>query len=345
MTSPRVSVLMAVYNGERYLAQAVDSILSQTYTDFEFIIVDDCSTDGTASLLSRYQDSRVRVIRNHQNMRVSRSINQCLPMCRGEYIARMDADDISQPERFATQVTYLDENLDIGVVGCSVDCIDTQGVVIGDQQLALNSGTLMQWNILFNSTFVNSSTMLRRSLLNRVGEYDPSFDPAEDYELWYRLLQVTNGVNLSTCLHQLRLHSDSLSATKNSTQQHNAARVSQRAMSGLLGHPVPFEHVLAMHTATYSTTAEINAHARLLADLYHAFIRQHALTPAEMRWLHATCARSLYSLARRSPSPIQTARLFARAAVTSPALTLDWLNRQARQRLGIAPHPVSPSAA
>ena len=119
LTSPRVSVVMSVYNGERYLAEAIDSILGQSMSDLEFIVIDDGSTDGTPRILEKYtaRDERVWVVRNERNLGLTRSLNRCLSLARGEYFARQDADDISLPERLALQVQLLDANPHVGAIG------------------------------------------------------------------------------------------------------------------------------------------------------------------------------------------------------------------------------------
>ena len=118
-TAPMVSVLMAVYNAEKYLTEAVESILVQTFADFEFLIIDDGSVDGSAAILEDYaeSDERVKVIHNSENLGLTKSLNIGLKLTQGKFIARIDADDVAVPERFEKQITFMDDHPDIGVCG------------------------------------------------------------------------------------------------------------------------------------------------------------------------------------------------------------------------------------
>jgi glycosyltransferase involved in cell wall biosynthesis len=117
--SPKVTVLMSVYNGEEHLREAIDSILNQTYKNFEFLIIDDGSTDGSVNIIRSYLDPRIRLIKNKKNIGITRSLNKGLKLARGEYIARMDDDDIAFPERLEKQVRFLNEHVNVGLVGGS----------------------------------------------------------------------------------------------------------------------------------------------------------------------------------------------------------------------------------
>ncbi len=129
---PRVSVLMSVYNGERFLRDSVESILGQTFTDFEFLILDDGSTDSTCEILEEYanKDARIVLVRNDRNLGLTRSLNKGLRLVRGEYLARQDADDISLPKRLEMQVKFLDAHPEVGVVGSALEIIDENGNTI-----------------------------------------------------------------------------------------------------------------------------------------------------------------------------------------------------------------------
>jgi len=117
VNAPAVSVVMPVYNGEKYLRESIDSILNQTYTDYEFIIVNDGSNDKTEEIILSYNDNRIRYIKNEKNLQIVKSLNRGIELAKGRYIARMDADDISLPRRFEKQITFMENNLEIGVCG------------------------------------------------------------------------------------------------------------------------------------------------------------------------------------------------------------------------------------
>jgi len=130
MVEPKVTVLMPVYNGERYLNEAVDSILGQTFTDFEFLIIDDASTDKTPEILRSYDDPRIRVVTNEENLGLSKSLNKGLALARGEFIARMDADDVSYPYRLQVQHEFMTQHPGAGVIGSWAEYIDRKGEIV-----------------------------------------------------------------------------------------------------------------------------------------------------------------------------------------------------------------------
>ena len=181
----KVSVVMAVYNGDRYLQEAIESILNQTFTDFEFILIDDGSTDATESILTAYakQDSRILVSRNNENMGLPRSLNKGLALAQGEYVARMDADDISLPKRFAKQVAFMDAHPEVGVCGT---WLKTIGEAPGYEQYPVEDKTIRAW-LLFDSALAHPSVMMRRKLFVQENlHYDPAYKYCQDYELWGR---------------------------------------------------------------------------------------------------------------------------------------------------------------
>ena len=167
MSRPKVSVLMSVYNGERYLSESVESILDQTYSDFEFIIVDDASEDGTWQMLTTYvgRDSRIVLIRNKENIGLTRSLNKGLALARGKYIARQDADDVSVPERLAKQVAFLERHPSVVLLGTAIEWIRDSGDLIGKigQHPCTDAG--IRQKMLLQYSFWHSSVMVRLTVL------------------------------------------------------------------------------------------------------------------------------------------------------------------------------------
>ncbi len=188
VTRPRVSVLMSVYNGERYLREAVKSILNQTFTAFEFIIIDDCSTDNTWQILTAYaaQDPRIVLIRNEENFGLTRSLNKGLALALGEYIARQDADDVSVPDRLSTQVCFLKKHPEVGAVGAAVRLIDDKGRLLSVAHPPTDHKTLYAY-LLLDNCLCHSTLFARSSLLKQLGGYNPNLPYAQDYDLWWRL--------------------------------------------------------------------------------------------------------------------------------------------------------------
>jgi glycosyltransferase involved in cell wall biosynthesis len=209
---PRISVLMPVYNCDRYLAEAVDSILNQTVSDFEFIIIDDGSTDRTGLILKGYaeKDSRIRVV-SQRNGGIVSALNKGLALCRADYVARMDGDDISYPERFALQVDYLDNNADCVIVGGGLMGIDEFGKQLAPYFFARNKITSFRKFPIQVALTVHPLAMIRKPALVELGGYRATFPHAEDYDLFLRIAKYGRLHNLENILFSYRNHQQSVS--------------------------------------------------------------------------------------------------------------------------------------
>lgn len=203
MLNPRVSVLMPCYNVEKYVAEAVESILSQTFTDFELILLDDCSVDQTAEIVKRFKDDRIIYHKNDQNLGLVDTLNLGLQLAKGELIARMDSDDISLPERLDNQVKFLDENPD--VILCSAGMLlfgAENGVWIRDKNPEDIKITMM-----FYSPILHASSIFRKKVfLENNLTYKKETFPAEDYDLWSRAVFFGKLVNIPEVLYKYRIH-------------------------------------------------------------------------------------------------------------------------------------------
>jgi len=225
----RVSVVMSAYNAERYVRAAVGSILSQTFSDFELVVIDDGSRDGTGEILAGYGDPRIRVIRQ-VNRGLIASLNLGIELARGEFIARMDADDVAYPRRLERQVAFLDANPDVGMVGTAYDEIDERGSVIGHRCHPTEHEALRRALIRYNP-FFHSSVMIRRSVLEAVGPYDETRSfLVEDYDLWFRVARVTRVANLPETLMQRRYGTHNISRKRESEQLRQAIRLRWRVL-------------------------------------------------------------------------------------------------------------------
>lgn len=210
--SPRVSVLMPNYNQERYLPEAIQSILVQTFKNFEFIIVDDCSTDNSAEILAFFatKDRRIRVAHNSRNLGRGASRNVAMHMQpKGEYIAIMDSDDIALPERLERQVKFLDENPDIAVLGAQVLNVDEVNNPTHEQTTLPTTHGNLAWTLTFSVPFANPVVMIRANALRSTGLYDES-SAVEDADLWTRLVYHGRFANLPEILLHYRMPSDRL---------------------------------------------------------------------------------------------------------------------------------------
>lgn len=224
MLTPRISVVLAIYNGERHLDDAVRSVLGQTFTDFELIIVDDGSTDTTPRLLAAWQqaDPRVRVVRQ-ENRGLSASLNTGVGMATGAYIARQDADDVSMAERFARQASHLDAHPSVAAVGSSASVIDRIGATVGGLTAAVGPEAVRHGLLTLRTTPVHGSMMMRREALQAVGGYRDAFRVGQDYDLWLRLSAHFDLDNLPEVLYQWRLDRDSVYTSRRATQLKYAA--------------------------------------------------------------------------------------------------------------------------
>lgn len=211
---PKVSVIMPAYNAGKYIREAINSILSQTFSDFEFIILNDCSTDSTEEIILSYHDPRIVYVKNEKNLGVAATLNRGLEMARGEYIARMDADDISLPERFAKQVAYMDEHQGVAVCGCAINLFTDNK--IGDIRKFPSNPVRAQLQLLFSPCIAHPSAVLRRQALDEHNlHYNLSFEGTEDYALWWEIGKYGTLVALSDCLLFYRVHPQQVSQNGN----------------------------------------------------------------------------------------------------------------------------------
>lgn len=214
----KISVIMGTYNGEKTIRQAVDSILRQDYPDFELIICDDCSSDNTFSILEELmeRDNRIKVIRNTTNLKLAASLNRCLEIAQGEYIARMDDDDICLPFRFRMQVDFLDSHLEYAIVGSSIKYF-SDNLVWG---LDIRSGEVSVLEIFKGYNFIHPSVMMRTSALKKAEGYTVSSltTRTEDYDLWCKLYALGyKGYNIKEIL---LLYREDLESIKKRKLQH-----------------------------------------------------------------------------------------------------------------------------
>ena len=250
--TPKVTVLLPVFNGEKYLREAIDSILAQTFTDFEFLIIDDGSTDNTWDILTSFQDPRVRLIKNSVNMGLTRALNKGLGLARGEYVARMDADDISLPERLQRQEAFLDINQNIAMVGCWVEMIDENGQKTKRVNFPIVP-YLLRWRLLFTNTFAHSAVMFRKDAALGVGGYSEKLRYAQDYDLWSRISIHWDVANIPSELVEWRFWKEGISALQAKKQEETTIQIAKRNMAYMIGeHPneTHFECLRELYTGT-----------------------------------------------------------------------------------------------
>ena len=241
----KVSVVTSVYNGEKYLAEAIESVLAQTFTDFEFILLDDGSQDSTWRIISKYaqNDERIIPLQNSGNLGVVAGLNRGLGASCGQYIARQDADDISHPERLARQVAFLDKEPDYGTVATRVIYIDTQGKTLDTPSPFLaTENDEIQEKLLDNNCLCGPTLMIRRTSLEAAGFwFGEGLDASEDYDICLRLAEVSKLASLREPYYGYRQHSQSASITREYQQVLHKAIALERAINRRWGEQPPID--------------------------------------------------------------------------------------------------------
>ncbi len=232
---PKVTVLMPVYNGESFLRATMESILEQTFTDFEFLIIDDGSTDSTVEIVRSFNDERIRLLRNPKRLKLSGALNRGLDDAQGEYIARMDGDDISLPFRLEKQVRLMDTSPEVGVCGAWVRRF-------GNERKEINrypeNAELIRSYALFDCPFAHPTVMLRKSFFDQHSlRYEGQYYPTEDYELWSRALDLFPGANIQEILLEYRVHDSSMTCSDWDDMDTKAAAIACTQLGLLSLHP------------------------------------------------------------------------------------------------------------
>lgn len=223
MQRVQISVLMPVYNGRKYLEQSIESILSQTFKKFEFIIVDDGSTDNSWKIIKKYAaiDKRIVTIRNKSNLRISAALNRGLGVAKGKYIARMDADDWSFPNRLQKQYNYMQKHPKVGVSGGSIEVCDNKLRVINERKYPLSDKAARK--IIFRySPFAHPTTIWNHQMIKKAGGYNRNIPLSQDYDLYFRIGKLSKFGNIKDVLLKLRTHDDSSSIVRGKFQEQYA---------------------------------------------------------------------------------------------------------------------------
>ncbi len=207
-SAPFISVILPVYNAEKYLQKAINSILNQTYKNYELIIINDGSTDNSRKIIEGYSDKRIKII-NKDNSGLIDSLNIAISLASGDWIARMDADDISYSNRLETQIRYFHE--DVAVIGSQANIIDQNDNILTKTKFCINNDNIILQLIKKRPCIIHPSTIINKSKLIKIGGYDPKMKVAEDYDLWLRISKIGKLVNVNTPLLALRKHDSNIS--------------------------------------------------------------------------------------------------------------------------------------
>lgn len=297
--SPRVTVLMAVYNGERFLCTAIESILNQKYRDFEFLIIDDASTDSTAQIIAGISDARVRVIRNVTNLGAGGARNVGLANARGEFVAILDADDIALPDRLEIQVSILNTYSNVVLVGSSVELIDPFDARLGILPV-IQDPIVLRWELYFRNPIPHSSVMYRREPALAVGGYDVMLPPAEDYALWSNLATNHTLIQIPQVLTRYRLHDVSLTSEKPMALHRHAREIVRQNIYRLIRKNVSYQ-VAAFLNGDVLSGNDVKETYNILEESIIQFHKQHHI-PSNQFLLFESVMSYLLRLARQDES-------------------------------------------
>lgn len=227
MKRPLVSIIMSTYNGSKYIEESIKSVLNQSYSNFEFIIINDFSTDNVEKIISKYQkkDNRIIYIKNEQNLKLTKSLNKWIKIAKWEYIARIDDDDIWLKEKLEKQINFMEENKDYWLCWTSTIIINSNWKEIEKIKMR-NKNENIKRNILKSNQFIHSSIIMRKKILEEVWWfYDEKWNWAEDYELWLRIWQISKFYNLNEYLLKYRWLETSISRKNQKLQQINSIKL------------------------------------------------------------------------------------------------------------------------
>lgn len=301
---PLVSVVLAVHDGERYLAAAIDSIVAQTYRNFELIIIDDGSTDRSVAIVESYADPRIRLVHNGANLGLVASLNRGIALARGELVARMDADDVADAERLERQVARFARDPDLVVLGTGVRYVDASGASVGVPVGQPTGAIAVGWRLLRGNCVFHPSAMIHRERAAGELRYDPAFAHAEDYELWLRLCRHHSLDNLPDVLLSHRRHADSISSRYPRDQLAAAARALSGHVQREFGMTVPAAQAMALLDPRMELARIIGHECSpipVILELERRFCaRATNATTGELRGIHRDVAFFLWKLAATS---------------------------------------------
>jgi len=302
MIEPKVTVLMSVYNAEEFLSKSIESILNQTFTEFEFLIINDGSTDRTSKILQNYHDPRMKIIDNQKNIGLTKSLNKGLEIARCEYIARQDADDISLPCRLEKQVKYMDSHPKIGILGTWVEIIDGKNKILKTCREPTQPIDI-SWKLIFKNCLSHSSIMYRKKIVCDIGKYKEDTMHAQDYDLWSTLnIKNIEFAQIPEILVQWRMQPNNISNIYDEKQEYTVRDVIRKNVSQFLGIQIRLDLATAFCNLTKSVPLEdgnlVGEITDLIQRLQKKFVENRNLTKEESLKINRNVLKRLLSLAR-----------------------------------------------
>lgn len=289
---PRVSVIISTFNGQRYIREAVQSILDQTFQQVELIVVNDGSTDATLNILRAFDDRRITIVNNPGNLGIAASQNNALSVATGEYLALMDHDDISLPDRLQMQVDFLDAHPEVGMLGCNCISVDENDNV---QSVSshFSDDAFLRWQLLLcGCPFFHTSLMVRRSEMERIGGYDGSYLFAGDYHVISKLTECCGVANLDQPLVKWRVHRSSVSSINRQQLSDEAFEIARRNIQAIMRNNKLDDYTwAAMRTLVMNDPAadvnisgdQVHTGILFLLTLQNSFYEKHSFSDAVRR--------------------------------------------------------------
>lgn len=321
--APRASVVMTTYNASRHLRETIEGILAQTFADFEFVIVDDCSSDDTVAIIEGYRDPRIRLIRNPENKGISATRNIGIDAARGDYLAALDHDDISLPERLARQVAFLDAHPRAVLVGTAAKLLENGR--IRDYYAPVTEPHLLWWTLFTRCPLIHSSICMRVKTLRDHGlHYRQEYHYAEDFDLYHRLAEIGDLACLPERLTIYREHGGNASTQYAEAMSRHGRSFMLDVYRKLLGPNVGPDDVarvwkLVTSGGPAADRAEIDALGAFLARLLAAFLDRVPLDPDQADDIRRAAAQAWWQVVRRGAKDLGPGMLAAFSAY--PALT------------------------
>jgi glycosyltransferase involved in cell wall biosynthesis len=326
-SSPAVTVLLSVYNGAAVTGAAIDSILAQTFGDFELLAIDDGSTDATASVLASYRDARIRVLRNERNLGLTRSLNIGLRAARGELVARQDADDTSLPERLERQVAAMHRHPEVALVGGQARYLDQKNRAYTPREWRkCTSPVAIEWQSMFENPFIHTAAMFRRAAIEALGGYDEAYRTSQDFELWSRVIRRYSTRNLSEDVVELRARAGSLSSTYDLAALRRIIPVfldnRNHSLQRALTEDRSLEILLSVwNPRIFAAIGDLSPFTSAVVEMHRRFLEIHPAAQDDPE-IAAHCATLLSRIARAAAADapdglwnaVSTVRRFDRAA-------------------------------
>lgn len=258
MKNPKISVLMPVYNAEKFLKEAIDSILNQTFKDFEFLIINDASTDRSKEIILSYKNPRIRYFENKKNLGVARTLNRGLRLAKGEYIARMDADDMSLSNRFELQYKEMEKDKEIAVLASNYDVVDESGKFMYTQKYT-KSPEEIYYILQFIDCLGHSTVMFRKRIVLDVFNGYNEDRAAEDYELWLRISSKYKIFKIDTSLLKYRISKNSRIGATGKKLDDDAILLAKKKLESLIGEKINLDiiEILRRNFAPFRATSSI----------------------------------------------------------------------------------------